>query len=134
MRLKTCWCHKDGGGKKSDHARRRSNSNPEGLKKNNQAYKGKKNPLGEDGKPLKCFKCQSEYHLAPKCDQKNSGKKDEDARMLSEGSEVSRICVGIDNEFIQCDKEIAGQAGMEFVMVTEREEQLCLLVDDVKYT
>ena len=73
-------------------------------------------------------------HLAPKCDQKNSGKKDEDARMLNEGSEVSRICVGINNEFIQCDKEIAGQAGMEFVMVTEREEQLCLLVDDVKYT
>ena len=131
-----------GWGKKSDHVRRRSNSNPEGLKKNSQAYKGKKNPLGEDGKPLKCFKCQSEYHLAPKCDQKNSGKKDEEkgtplasniARMLNEGSEVSCICVGIDNEFIQCDKEIAGQAGMEFaVMVTEREEQLCLLVDDAK--
>ena len=81
--------------------------------------------------------------MAPKCDQKNSGKKDEEkgtplasniARMLNEGSEVSCICVGIDNEFIQCDKEIAGQAGMEFVMVTEPEEQLCLLVDDAKYT
>ena len=157
-----------GWGKKSDQVRRRSNSNPEGLKKNSSAYKGKKNPLGEDGKPLKCFKCQSEYHLAPKCNQKNSGKKDEEkdkeetllaskiARMLNEGSEVSCICIGIDNDYDQRDKEIAVQTGtadvtsvyptgtavltsvypntkgMELVMVTEREEQLCLLVEDAK--
>ena len=61
--------------------------------------------------------------MAPKCDQKNSGKKDEEketllasiiARMLNKGSEVSCISVGIDNDYIQCDKEIAGQSGMEF--------------------
>ena len=72
-----------GWGKKSDQVRRRSNSNPEGLKKNSQAYKGKKNPLGEDGRPLKCFRCQSEYHLAPKCTQKNSGEKDEGKKLKS---------------------------------------------------
>ena len=34
--------------------------------------KGKKNPIGGDGKPLKCFQWQSEYHLRDKCDQRSN--------------------------------------------------------------
>ena len=51
--------------------RRRSNTDPgEVIPKNNsRSYKGKKNPLGMDGKPLACFKCQSVYHLQDKCDK-----------------------------------------------------------------
>ena len=35
-------------------------------------YKGKKNPLGRDGKPLKCFGCGSEYHMLGECDKKEN--------------------------------------------------------------
>ena len=34
-------------------------------------YQGKKNRLGKDGNPLKCFACGSEYHLLDKCPKKN---------------------------------------------------------------
>ena len=34
-------------------------------------YQGKKNPLGRDGNPLKCFTCNSEYHLQDKCPKKH---------------------------------------------------------------
>ena len=52
--------------------------------KNSPNYKGKKNPLGEDGKALRCFTCQSEYHLAPKCEKKKKAQTDdkEDGAML----------------------------------------------------
>ena len=56
--------------------RRRSVSDPgEGqnkpfIAKPRGNYKGKKNPLGVDGKPRKCFKCNSEYHFIDKCDKK----------------------------------------------------------------
>ena len=47
--------------------RGRSNTDPgDGGKRNSSLYKGKKNPL-KDGKPLTCFKCQSEYHMRDKC-------------------------------------------------------------------
>ena len=36
---------------------------------NSPAYKGKKNPLDENGIPLRCFKCDSEYHMADKCNK-----------------------------------------------------------------
>ena len=39
------------------------------IKQNNSAYKGTNNPLGKDGKPLKCFKSQSVYHMRDKCPQ-----------------------------------------------------------------
>ena len=60
--------------------RKRSTSTPPGneyVPKNNPNYKGKKNGLGTDGLPLKCYKCKCEctercncpcvYHLANKC-------------------------------------------------------------------
>ena len=51
----------------------------------NPNYKGKKNPLGDDHKPLKCFKCRCDhtenctcpcvYHFADKCDASSDKKK-----------------------------------------------------------
>ena len=47
-----------------------SSSSGASVKQNSPYYKGKKNPLGPDGKPRRCFRCQSEYHMADACDQK----------------------------------------------------------------
>ena len=59
-------------------ARRRSYSESDTvcLPQNSSNYKGKKNPLGNDGKPFKCFRCQSEYHMVDKCDKKTESKDD----------------------------------------------------------
>ena len=58
-----------------------------GARLNSPNYKGKKNRLDSDGNPLKCFHCQSEYHLAYECDQKNKkqnkSKKQPEQTMLS---------------------------------------------------
>ena len=62
------------GGRGGGRDRTRTKSLPESSNSN---YKGKKNPLGSDFKPLKCFKCKCDheekcscpcvYHLANKC-------------------------------------------------------------------
>ena len=70
------------GWQKPEKQRSRSNSNPEGVPKNSPYYKGRKNPLGKDGKPIRCFKCQSELHLAPKCDQNKGDKSEADPKGL----------------------------------------------------
>ena len=132
------------GWEKPERQRRRSNSNPEGLKKNSSNYKGRKNPLGEDGKPIRCFKCQSELHLAPKCDQKKADKSGADDKPtaliaaiskaikneIKSGREVSMLTtsVGINGS----KQELGADSQVELVMVTEREDQLCLLVEDAK--
>ena len=63
-------------GWKKPPVRRRSNSNPDespsSKPQNSPFYKSRKNPLGQDGKPLRCFKCQSEYHMADKCPNKDN--------------------------------------------------------------
>lgn len=48
-------------------------SSPAGpsVRKNSAEYKGKKNPLDSNGNPLRCFKCQSEYHMSDRCDKQN---------------------------------------------------------------
>ena len=55
--------------------RRRSYSDSDagGLPRNSLTYKGKKNPLGSDGKALRCFECDSEYHMKDKCDKIKGG-------------------------------------------------------------
>ena len=40
------------------------------VPQNSSAYKGTKNRLGEDGKPIRCFHCESEHHLSFQCDKK----------------------------------------------------------------
>ena len=53
---------------------------------NSPAYKGKKNPLDENGNPRKCFKCGSEYHMADKCDKQEA----EDGN-LKKGTPLSKL-------------------------------------------
>ena len=150
--------------------------------KNSPNYKGKKNPLGEDGKALRCFTCQSEYHLAPKCEKKKKAQTDdkEDGAMLvtaienmlrQEGKDdvtLFTISTEIPVNSSTPDKEISVNSSTpekelhvnltpvqdksvmsnsllssavasswdenieELVMITEKEEQLCLLVEEAK--
>ena len=65
--------------KKGGRRRSRSES-PKRSKPNSNNYKGRKNPLGENRKPIKCFLCKCEhtdncncpcvYHLANTCPKK----------------------------------------------------------------
>ena len=121
---------------------------------NSPAYKGKKNKLGSDGKPLKCFKCDSEYHLAYDCEEnvgrngkneKNkdgksstkSKKKSVEQSMLTKllsasKNELAIVCnvydecssVDSDEESLHIDKN------EELVMVVHDERELCCLVED----
>ena len=47
------------------------------LRQNSPVYKGKKNKLALDGKPMRCFNCKSEYHMSWECDQKKAANKAE---------------------------------------------------------
>ena len=38
-------------------------------RQNSPFYQGRKNKLGLDGKPMICFKCNSEYHFSQDCDK-----------------------------------------------------------------
>ena len=133
------------GWEKPEKMRRRSNSNPEGAKKNSPNYKGRKNPLGEDGKPIRCFKCQSELHLAPKCDQKKGDKSGADDTALiaaiatalkketKSGREVSMLTTSVELDGSRSKIQEGGDdSSVDLVMVTEREDQLCLLVEEAK--
>ena len=145
--------------------------------KNSPNYKGKKNSLGANGKVLTCYKCQSEYHFADKCDKKNikkedESKKPEEGAMVTaivkalkeasntipkvtmvcdvvtketsrqEGGEVNDGAGGVGGE-VASRKPYGGSYGdltqplpthsgnpSEFVMVVEREENLCLMVEE----
>ena len=132
------------GWEKPDRQRRRSNSNPEGSKKNSSNYRGKKNPLGEDGKPIKCYKCQSELHLAKKCDKKKADKTGGDDSALIAAilkavkanvpiGEVSMLTTSVGSIGSKSSQlEFEAASSVELVMVTEREDQLCLLVGEAK--
>ena len=68
----------EGWKKEKKSQRKRSTSEPSTVDKlstrNSSGYQGKKNPLGRDDKPFKCFKCNSEYHIVDKCDNSGPGK------------------------------------------------------------
>ena len=46
------------------------------VPQNSSAYKGSKNRLGDDGKPIRCFHCDSEYHLSFQCENKKQKQED----------------------------------------------------------
>ena len=50
----------DQGWKRPEKQRRQSNSNLGMVKRNSKCYQGQKNLLGNNGKVLKCFNCESE--------------------------------------------------------------------------
>ena len=110
-------------GWKKPGGRRRSNTDPgpEGemieSKRNSSFYKGKKNPLGPNGKPKLCFKCQSEYHLADRCQSKGvSGYTA--GKASRQNSEYGMVTTSSDHKF----------QDYELVMIVDRKEQLCFMV------
>ena len=115
-------------------------------KKLAQGSKGKKNFEGPDGKPKRCYGCQSEYHLLDKCPKRkrNDPKKKEDEdkddkddktepTMLStlmkrsgknSKAEYGMMCIVSDGNDKDDDSE------SELVLVTHNEEELCYLVEE----
>ena len=141
---------KGGGGGGGGRSRTRSNSLPESS--NN--YKGKKNPLGSDFKPLKCFKCKCDheekcscpciYHMANKCPNKvikydNSQKADLPLfmRVNSAGLQVEHALFMLTETAppLTMHRERCGEIGgepEEVVLLTEKLEKLCLVTGSDK--
>ena len=101
---------------------------------NSSLYKGRKNPLGSDGRPLKCFNCQSEYHFLDKCDQKRDtkdkmkktakSKKGESSTMLS-----SLLNTSQETEFAMIN-HVSNECEEQLVLVANKEIELCCLLED----
>ena len=101
--------------KPNPRGRKRSNTDP-GDK---STYKGRKNPLGADGKPKKCFACGSEYHLRDKCERKNVN------------SSNSKVEIGMVSAcaFLS-DARNEDLSDHELVMIADTVEQICLMVEE----
>ena len=113
--------------------RKRSSTNPkEGFKPvNSPYYKGRKNPLGGDGKVLRCFKCMSEYHMADKCQEKMGEKLKEAARKKSddkckdeakEKSDEALLVTAITKALASTNAN--GRSSAEHVMICSSQEGL----------
>ena len=119
----------------------RSRTRSKSLPESSGNYKGKKNPLGSDFKPLKCFKCKCEhdekcscpciYHLANKCpgqDKKSGQSKQAD---LSLFMRVNSAGLQVDQAFFMMDEtKITQKESLlkeEIVLLTEKLEKLCLV-------
>ena len=115
--------------------RRRSSSAPStGSGVESKKYLGKKNKLGLNGRPLKCFSCKCShegpcscpcvYHLADKCPSKGNsqevfaGQKNDTAARQELGLFMSAVTPGLD-----FDSEISS----EICLVSETIQNLCLL-------
>ena len=150
--LYTLHKNKRGGG--GGRSRTRSKSLPETT----STYKGKKNPLGPDFKPLKCFKCKCDheekcscpcvYHLANKCPGKD--KKQEQRKMsdLSLFMQVNSAGLQVDQALFMMDQTTGlypasaptdpvfpasapdGGRKEELVLLTEKLEKLCLITGE----
>ena len=117
---------------------------PANRKQSKKGVRGKqtkksKNPLGPDGKPLKCFGCKSEYHFYEKCDQKDSvRKRDEPEQPVQKKAEKAMLSTLLmssstskktENEFgMIC--EVFEEVEKEIVLVSYNEEELCFLVKE----
>ena len=109
-------------------ARKRSNTDPgPAERKPHSTYKGKKNPLGFDRKPLKCFTCGSEYHMKDKCKENKksdpNNDKNDSSRKIDMGLLAASLQSGNVQEFM---KSISSE--FEHVMVADTKEHLCLMV------
>ena len=139
-------------GWKKPNGRRRSNSNPEEMTnkpQNSSNYKGRKNPLGQDGKALRCFKCDSEYHMADKCKSENTStsKKvpgSEKEKETGDSALVTAIKKSLEKSKTSGNRKLAmlcttteakntnPKDKTEVVMIAEKVENLCLLVEEAK--
>ena len=96
--------------------RKRSNTDP-GEKprfSKDNGYKGRKNRLGEDGKPLRCFKCNSEYHLAPKC-----------TKPRNEAGELNFFTLSSD------ETEVERNQNQEYLVLVA-ESEICLMIAEAE--
>ena len=96
---------------------------------NSPNYKGKKNPLGNDGKTLKCFNCNSEFHFMDKCNQKVTPK------YVTEKERRRKKVNFKDSESATLLTLLKKNAGYSYeeeeaVMVAHDEEELCLLIEE----
>ena len=121
--------------KKRERTRSKSVGDDPGDKRGS-TYKGKKNPLGRDFKPLKCFKCKCDcegncnhpcvYHLADKCNTKSAGDKEKPSLNLFMKNSVENIF------FTECKKrsEYGDRRKMEdLVLISEDLKNYCLVAE-----
>ena len=99
------------------------------LPQNSSNYKGKKNLLGNDGEPLTCFNCQSEYHFSDKCElkKKASGKENKKKKEnLSNADTMLSVLLKQRAKGVRYYRE----SNEEEVMMTHDEEELCFLLEE----
>ena len=138
--------------KKRGRTRSKSEGDGEQVEKKNTNYKGRKNPLGADFKPLKCFKCKCDcvencqhpcvYHLADKCTKKKSedvrGKPDLGLFMQHNTEStffVKSVKTGNDRElpfFIPFEPFTASTLESETVPEADRKEETVLVSEDME--
>jgi hypothetical protein len=119
---------------------RRDRTRSKSLPESSNNYKGKKNPLGSDFKPLKCFKCKCEheekcscpcvYHLANKCPSQE--RKDDQSKKadLSLFMRVNSAGLQVDQAFFMMNEPKTLKENLlkeELVFLTEKLEKLCLV-------
>ena len=126
-----------------------------GTPQNSPNYQGKKNPLGADGKALKCFRCASEYHMVNKCprkaDEKKTEEKEKKGKNVSDSADESGLISTVLSAVkgrrngkaskaflattttnvtaLKLDKRLSEEE-CSVVMVNEDVSSLCLLVED----
>ena len=107
---------------------------PPNKSSNSQRYKGRKNPIGNDGKPLRCFNCQSEFHFADRCDQKrqqrdsSKNKKETKSKTLESVTMLSTLFnKSEDTEFAMISHV---QTDDQLIFVTDKETELCCLIEE----
>ena len=106
---------------------RRGRGGSRSVKQNSPLYKGHKNPLGPDGNPLTCFKCNSEYHMADMCDKKEQKPKEEETALAQVLASYSATEFGM---VCQVFDETDTKENLELVLVSYSEKELCLLIEE----
>ena len=96
------------------------------VRMNSPLYKGKKNRLDSDGKPMKCFHCQSEYHLSYQCDQKNNQSSDQ--ATVSKGKAKQKKA----NEQTTMLSTLLSANAQKYAMVCDSHEVACEKGDGVR--
>ena len=105
--------------------RRRSNTDPG----DNRRYKGKKNPLcRKDGKVLKCFTCDSEYHMNDVCPKNPANIKKSQPDDRNSRQEFGMCATAVEHDPPKEEKQHSTMH--EFVMVAKTVRQLCLMVEE----
>ena len=89
-----------------------SSSSSRSVKKNSSEYKGFKNPLDKEGKPYRCFNCNSEYHMSDKCKKKMEESENEEEKVA-----LSNMVRDRKEEGIALSQVLAKKSVTEFNMV-----------------